>query len=63
VGLRVSRVIPQETDSIEASLLKGTAAVLIKPKSGFAKAIGAWVNELNGRTPTEKSIWQHLGIK
>jgi len=63
VGLRVSRVIPQETDSIEASLLKGTAAVLIKPKSGFAKAIGAWVEELNGQTPTEKSIWRHLGIK
>lgn len=63
VGLRVSRVIPRETDSIEASLLKGTAAVLIKPKSGFAKAIGAWVEELNGRTPTENSIWRHLGIK
>jgi pilus assembly protein CpaE len=63
VSLRVSRVIPRETDSIEASLLKGTAAVLIKPKSGFAKAIGAWVEELNGRTPTENSIWRHLGIK
>ena len=63
VGLRVSRVLPLETDAVEASLLKGTAAVQLKPKSDFAKSINAWASELTGRTPTEKSIWQHFGIK
>ena len=63
VGLRVSRVLPRETDSVEASLLKGIAAVLLKPTSDFAKSINAWAAELTGHTPTEKSIWQHFGIK
>ncbi len=63
VGLRVSRVLPLASDGVEASLLKGTAAVQLKPKSDFAKNIHAWAMELTGRTPTEKSIWQHFGIK
>ncbi len=63
VGIQVSRVLPIEIEDINASLLKGTAAVLLKPKSDFAKTMGAWATELTGRTPTEKSIWQHLGIK
>ena len=63
VGLRVSRVLPLETEGVEASVLKGMAAVLLKPKSDFAKTITAWAAELTGRTPTEKSIWQHFGIK
>jgi pilus assembly protein CpaE len=63
VGLRVGRVLPLETDGVEASLLKGIAAVLLKPKSDFAKTIIAWAAELTGRTPTEKSLWQHFGIK
>lgn len=63
VGVQVSRVLPKETEVIAASLLKGTAAVLLKPKSDFAKSLNAWAAELTGRTPTEKSIWQHFGIK
>ncbi len=63
VGLRVSRVVPLESDGVEISLLKGIAAVRLKPKSDFAKTINAWAAELTGRTPTEKSIWQHFGIK
>jgi pilus assembly protein CpaE len=63
VGLRVNRVLPLETDSVEASLLKGIPAVLLKPKSDFSKSITAWTAELTGRTPTDKSIWQHFGIK
>ncbi len=63
IGIRVSRTLPMERDGVEASLLKGTAAVLLKPKSDFAKAINAWAAELTGRAPTEKSIWQHFGIK
>jgi pilus assembly protein CpaE len=63
VGLRISRVVPLETDGVEASLLKGIAAVLLKPRSDFAKSINAWAAELTGRTSTEKTIWQHFGIK
>ncbi len=63
VGLRVSRVLPLETDGVEASLLKGVAAVLLKPKSDFAKTLHAWAAALTGQTQTEKSIWQHFGIK
>ena len=63
VGLRVSRVLPLETDGVESSLLKGTAAVRLKPKSDFSRTINAWAAELTGQTPTEKSIWQHFGIK
>ena len=63
VGIQVSRVLPMEAEGINASLLKGAAAVLLKPKSDFGKAIAAWAAELTGRTPTEKSIWQHFGIK
>jgi pilus assembly protein CpaE len=63
VGLRVSRVLPLETDGVESSLLKGTAAVRLKPKSDLSKTIHAWAAELTGHTPTEKSIWQHFGIK
>jgi len=63
VGRRVSRVLPLETEGVEASLLKGIPAVLLKPKSDFSKSINAWAAELTGRTPTDKSIWQHFGIK
>ena len=63
VGLRISRIVPLETDGVEASLLKGIAAVLLKPRSDFAKSINAWAAELTGRTSTEKTIWQHFGIK
>jgi pilus assembly protein CpaE len=63
VGLRVSRILPLETDGIEASLLRGTAAVHLKPKSDFSKSINAWAAALTGHVPTETSIWQHFGIK
>jgi pilus assembly protein CpaE len=63
VGRRIGRVLPLETDGVETSLLKGIAAVLLKPKSDFSKTINAWAAELTGRTPTEKSLWQHFGIK
>ncbi len=63
VGLRVSRVVPRETDGVEVSLLKGTAALGLQPKSDFSRAIKAWAAELTGHRPLEKSIWQHFGIK
>ena len=63
LGLQVSRVLPAATHDIAASLLKGTAAVLLRPTSDFAKTLNTWTAELTGRTPTEKSIWQHFGIK
>jgi pilus assembly protein CpaE len=63
VGLRISRVLPREIDAVETSLLKGQAAFLLKPKTEFSKTFQRWADELTGRTSTEKSIWQHFGIK
>jgi pilus assembly protein CpaE len=63
VGLKVSRVLPEESDQMEESLLKGVATILLKPRSGFAKAIAAMAAQLTGQPVTEKSIWHRLGIK
>ena len=63
VGLRVSRVLPQEIEGVQASLLEGQACITIKPRSEYAKAIAAWAAELTGQSTPGKSIWQRLGIK
>lgn len=63
VGLRVGRVLPQETDGMQASLLEGQACITLKPRSEYAKAIAAWAAELTGQPTPGKSIWQRLGIK
>ena len=63
VGLKVSRVLPEESDQMEESLLKGVAAILLKPRSGFAKAIATWAAQLTGQPTTGKSLWHRFGIK
>jgi pilus assembly protein CpaE len=63
LGLRVSRVLPQEMDGMQASLLNGVACITLKPRSEFAKAIAAWAAEITGQSTPGKSIWQRLGIK
>jgi pilus assembly protein CpaE len=63
VGLRVRRVLPQEIDGVQASLLNGQACINIKPRSDYAKAIAAWAAEITGQSTPGKSIWQRLGIK
>ena len=63
VGMHVRRVLPQEIDGVEASLLDGQACITLKPRSEYAKAIAAWAAEITGQYTPEKSIWQRLGIK
>lgn len=63
VGLQVSRVLPQETDGMQASLLEGQACITLKPRSEYAQAIAAWAADLTGQPTPGKSIWQRLGIK
>ena len=63
LGLRVSRVLPQEMEGMKASLLGGVACITLKPRSEFAKAIAAWAAEITGQSTPGKSIWQRLGIK
>ncbi|MBP8087856.1 MAG: hypothetical protein KAY15_03675, partial [Polaromonas sp.] len=63
VGMHVSRVLPQEIDGVEASLLDGQACITLKPRSDYAKAIAAWAAEITGQSTPGKSIWQRLGIK
>ena len=63
VGLRVSRVLPQEIEGVQASLLDGQACITLKPRSDYAKAIAGWATELTGQSTHGKSIWQRLGIR
>lgn len=63
VAMHVSRVLPQEIDGVEASLLDGQACITLKPRSDYAKAIAAWAAEITGQSTPGKSIWQRLGIK
>jgi pilus assembly protein CpaE len=63
VGMRVSRVLPQEIEGVQASLLEGQACITLKPRSDYAKAIAAWAADLTGQSTPGKSIWQRLGIK
>ena len=63
VGMRVSRVLPQEIEGVQASLLEGQACITLKPRSDYAKAIAAWAADLTGQSTPWKSIWQRLGIK
>jgi pilus assembly protein CpaE len=63
LGLRASRVLPQDIDTLQDSLLRGVPAVTLKPRSDFAKSIAAWVADLTGQRLPETSIWTRLGIK
>lgn len=63
VGRHVSCSLPHDTSGLHDSLMQGTALVLLKPKSEFAKIIAAWVAELTGQSQPGESLWHRLGIK
>ncbi len=63
VGLTVARQIPQDNALMQASQLQGVPAVLLRPKSAFARAVAAWVHEWTGQRAQEKRSWLRFGTK
>lgn len=63
VGLTVARQLPQDNALMQASQLQGVPAVLLRPKSAFARAISAWAQEWSGQPAQEKRAWLRFGTK
>ncbi len=63
VGLSVARQLPQDHALMQASQLQGVPAVLLRPKSAFARAISAWAQEWSGQPAQEKRSWLRFGTK
>ncbi len=63
VGLTVVRKLPQDNALMQASQLQGIPAVLLRPKSAFARAISAWAQEWTGQRAQEKRSWLRFGNK
>lgn len=63
VGMNVARQLPQDNALMQASQLKGVPAVLLRPKSAFARAVIAWAQEWTGQRAQEKRTWLRFGTK
>jgi pilus assembly protein CpaE len=64
LGKKISRLLPQDSEAVQESLLKGVSVAVNTPKSPFVRELKDWASELTGVTTTEsKSLWHRLGIK
>ncbi|MEY4652121.1 MAG: hypothetical protein RI884_702 [Pseudomonadota bacterium] len=62
LGLAVSLVLPRANELMATSLLEGVPAVVLEPRSAYARAVRAWAAQLTGQTPpdTRRSLWQRF---
>lgn len=63
IGRSVARVLPDVTDNVQESLLRGASVVELFPKSPLTRAITGWAAELSDEPAKETSLWRRLKIK
>jgi pilus assembly protein CpaE len=64
MGKKIFKLLPQDSDAVQESLLKGVSIVSNTPKSPLTREIKDWASELTGISTNEsKSLWHRFGIK